>query len=681
MQRCTSAPASAHLASVAPQPNSMSSGCAPIASTRRGHGEIDADGHGVVVPRSRRPSASRSAASSTSKPSARSRTMRTSRPQRSASATWRAHEPGPYANAKSAAARDREHRIAVVVVVGNDHRDRRVAVVGDAVERRRERQIGVHHDDAARGRGRAPTRGRRARRRRAMPGSAMCATPSALAHAITSGALDTITTGRAPGRGDDALGHRARERAARVVVECVREAGLAQCERSQRDDDACGVGKAPGRHGLRMLPSVDPVYSVAKGVFWPWLRWGLHWTIEGAQHIPTTGPGRAREQPRVVPRSADARVGRRSAAAATCASSPRPSCSTSRCSGTLLRAAHQIPVRRGRVDAADALQAAVDALGRGRVRRACSPRARSPRTSSRWSASRAPRGSRSRAGVAITPVGLWGTHRILTKGRKPHWQWGVAQTAVVGEPIVPRPDEHVKQTTDRMMAAIVECVARRASSIPRPRRGRRAVVVARSGHRRRAPEDRVTRVAVVGAGSWGTAVAAIVAGNAPTVLWARRAELADEHRRRPREPRLPARHRAARRSCARPPISRRRAPAPTWWCSRCRRTGCARCSPTARAARRAGRGDREPGQGHRAGHAAAHDRGDRRGARRSRPGPHRRAHRTEPRARGRGRPADGVGGRGARRGGRRRAPSACSSRRRCASTRTPTWSAARWRAR
>jgi glycerol-3-phosphate dehydrogenase (NAD(P)+) len=36
----------------------------------------------------------------------------------------------------------------------------------------------------------------------------------------------------------------------------------------------------------------------------------------------------------------------------------------------------------------------------------------------------------------------------------------------------------------------------------------------------------MSRVAVVGAGSWGTAVAAIVAQNAPTVLWARRAELA-----------------------------------------------------------------------------------------------------------------------------------------------------------
>jgi glycerol-3-phosphate dehydrogenase (NAD(P)+) len=36
------------------------------------------------------------------------------------------------------------------------------------------------------------------------------------------------------------------------------------------------------------------------------------------------------------------------------------------------------------------------------------------------------------------------------------------------------------------------------------------------------------RVAVVGAGSWGTTVAALASGNAPTVLWARRPELAEQ---------------------------------------------------------------------------------------------------------------------------------------------------------
>ena len=35
-------------------------------------------------------------------------------------------------------------------------------------------------------------------------------------------------------------------------------------------------------------------------------------------------------------------------------------------------------------------------------------------------------------------------------------------------------------------------------------------------------------VAVIGAGSWGTTVAALAAVNTPTVLWARRADLATE---------------------------------------------------------------------------------------------------------------------------------------------------------
>ena len=48
----------------------------------------------------------------------------------------------------------------------------------------------------------------------------------------------------------------------------------------------------------------------------------------------------------------------------------------------------------------------------------------------------------------------------------------------------------------------------------------------RLGHRRTLSAMTI-RVAVIGAGSWGTTVAALAAVNAPTVLWARRAALAD----------------------------------------------------------------------------------------------------------------------------------------------------------
>ena len=47
-----------------------------------------------------------------------------------------------------------------------------------------------------------------------------------------------------------------------------------------------------------------------------------------------------------------------------------------------------------------------------------------------------------------------------------------------------------------------------------------------------APDRRVShmriRVAVIGGGSWGTTVAHLAAHQVPTVLWARRPELADE---------------------------------------------------------------------------------------------------------------------------------------------------------
>ena len=209
-----------------------------------------------------------------------------------------------------------------------------------------------------------------------------------------------------------------------------------------------------------MLPSVDPVYSVAKGAFSPWLRWGLHWTMEGADKIPTTGPVVLASNhvsyldPLTLAWVADRRHRRvRFLAKAELFDKP--------VLGTLLHAAHQIPVRRGRVDAADALEGgrrrapAGECIGvfpEGTISEDLEPMAGKSGTA-RLAHS---------AGVAITPVGLWGTHRILTKGRRPHWQWGIPQTAVIGDPIVPAPGEHVKETTDRMMAAIVDCVARAA---------------------------------------------------------------------------------------------------------------------------------------------------------------------------------------------------------------------------
>ena len=179
-----------------------------------------------------------------------------------------------------------------------------------------------------------------------------------------------------------------------------------------------------------MLPTVDPVYSVAKGVFLPWLRWGLRWTIEGADNIPTAGPVVLASNhvsyldPLTLAWVADRR-GRHVRFLAKAELFDKPVL------GSLLRAAHQIPVRRGRAESAGALDGGRRAWPR-RVRRRVPRRhdLRGPRADGGKSGTA--RLAR-RAGVAITPVGLWGTHRILTKGRKPHWQWRIEQTAVVGD--------------------------------------------------------------------------------------------------------------------------------------------------------------------------------------------------------------------------------------------------------
>jgi 1-acyl-sn-glycerol-3-phosphate acyltransferase len=133
--------------------------------------------------------------------------------------------------------------------------------------------------------------------------------------------------------------------------------------------------------------------------------------------------------------------------------------------GTLLRAAHQIPVTRGSSDAASALAAGVTALHAGECVAVFPEGTISEDLDLMKGKSGTARLAKA-AGVAVTPVGLWGTHRIMHKGRKPHWKWGVAQTAVVGHPITLGPDEHVKDATLRIMDAVGECVARAREIYP-----------------------------------------------------------------------------------------------------------------------------------------------------------------------------------------------------------------------
>jgi 1-acyl-sn-glycerol-3-phosphate acyltransferase len=209
---------------------------------------------------------------------------------------------------------------------------------------------------------------------------------------------------------------------------------------------------------------VDLVYPVAKTLFWPWLRFGLRWTVEGEERIPTSGPVLLASNhasyldPLTLAYVTNLRRRRVRYLA-------KMELFEKRGLGTLLRAAHQIPVQRGTTDSASALTAAIDALHRGE----CVAVFPEGTISTDLEPMRAKSGTARLAQAAnlpVVPVGLWGSHRILTKGRKPKFLWRIPQVGVVGDAIEIEPGEHVKAASDRIMDGVADCVARARALYP-----------------------------------------------------------------------------------------------------------------------------------------------------------------------------------------------------------------------
>ena len=209
---------------------------------------------------------------------------------------------------------------------------------------------------------------------------------------------------------------------------------------------------------------MEPLYSLAKGAFYPGLRWGLKWTIEGGDRIPERGPAIVASNhvsyldPLTLAWLADRR-GRRVRFLAKAELFDKFAL------GGALRSVHQIPVKRGSSDAASSLVAAVDALRSGECVTVFPEGTISldlePMVGKSGTARLA-----QESGIPVTPVGLWGTHRIMFKGRKPRWRWGIAQTAVIGEPVAVGPDDDIRVATDRIMSAICACTARARAIYP-----------------------------------------------------------------------------------------------------------------------------------------------------------------------------------------------------------------------
>ena len=215
---------------------------------------------------------------------------------------------------------------------------------------------------------------------------------------------------------------------------------------------------------LYMLPVVEPVYGALRATLVGPLRVAMHWTVEGAHRIPVRGAVILASNhvsyldPLALGYLADRRHRRVRFLA-------KRELFEHRAMGAVLRHAHQIPVARDTADAAGSLDAAVAALAAGEcvavfpegtISLDLEPMAGKTGTARLAAAS----------GVPVTPVGLWGAQRILFKGRKPRWRWGVAESVVVGDPVPIRPDDDARAGTDRIMAAIRDCVAQARARYP-----------------------------------------------------------------------------------------------------------------------------------------------------------------------------------------------------------------------
>jgi len=223
-------------------------------------------------------------------------------------------------------------------------------------------------------------------------------------------------------------------------------------------------------HRAAYATGVEPLYDVARAALLGPMRLGVQWTIEGAHRVPVYGPAivasnhvsyldplalayLANERHRRVRFLAKAELFDKAGL------------------GWALRRIHQIPVQRNTADAAVSLGPAVDALRSGECVTVFPEGTISvdlePMAAKTGTARLA-----AMSGVGVIPVGLWGLHRILFKGRSPAWRWGIAETVVVGDPVRVQPGDDVHDATDRIMSAIANCVGRAREIYPqRPEGG------------------------------------------------------------------------------------------------------------------------------------------------------------------------------------------------------------------
>ena len=240
-------PARAHFASVAPQPNSMSSGWAPMARTARG-ASASVTGHvAAELGSDGRPAPTRSSGTSTS--NARSAVAHDPQPEPEPAGLRgvAAERSGSVGEPEVGCRRDREHRGAVVAVAGHQGDDRLRPVACEPGEIVRAREIGVGDDHAACTLGRAGGRDRLAAAPSSVPGSSSTSSVEVARPGAHVGIRRHHDHGHRRRGVHHLLGPPATERGALGAVERSGESGLAQRERADRDHRAGRSGRGRRR--------------------------------------------------------------------------------------------------------------------------------------------------------------------------------------------------------------------------------------------------------------------------------------------------------------------------------------------------------------------------------------------------------------------------------------------------
>jgi 1-acyl-sn-glycerol-3-phosphate acyltransferase len=209
---------------------------------------------------------------------------------------------------------------------------------------------------------------------------------------------------------------------------------------------------------------VEPVFDGVVVLLYPPMHLGVRWDLGGIEHIPGTGGViLASNHTSYLDPLALAYLGlqrkRRTRFLA------KEELFGKKGLGGILRGAHQIPVQRGTAGAAGSLVAAEDALRggecvavfpEGTISLDLEPMAGKTGTARLAAATGAP----------IVPVGMWGLHRVMFKGRKPRWRAGIAEVVRVGPPLHVDPGEDALDATDRIMQAICDQVATARAAYP-----------------------------------------------------------------------------------------------------------------------------------------------------------------------------------------------------------------------